>query len=286
MHLSIGQEAISVGVCAALQPEDVVFGTYRCHALYLAKGGDLKKMIAELYGKATGCAKGKAGSMHLIDTSAGVMGASAVVATTIPLAVGHAFAQKLQRKPTVTVCFLGDGAVEEGVFHESLNFAALKKVPILFVCENNSYAIHSRQRDRQARGDICALAQAHGIATERFEAMDVQHIHARTLRTIEELRSGRSGPRFFECCCYRWREHVGPGVDFQAGYRNRDECESWQETDSLRTLAPLIAPTERRRIERDIDNEIQSAFEFAEASPFPDDAELLTDLYAGDVWNG
>lgn len=286
VHLSIGQEAISVGVCEALEPEDIVFGSYRCHALYLAKGGDLKKMIAELYGKATGCAKGKAGSMHLIDTAAGVMGASAVVSTTIPLAVGHAFAQKLQGKRGVTACFFGDGAVEEGVFHESLNFAALKQVPILFVCENNSYAIHSHQRTRQARGDICALAEAHGIATERFEAMDVQHLFVRAKKAIEELRSGQSGPRFFECCCYRWMEHVGPGVDFHAGYRQREECAAWQESDPLRRLGVLIAPSARRRIESEIDSEIQAAFDFAERSPFPDDAELFTDLYAGDVWNG
>lgn len=286
VHLSIGQEAISVAVCEALQPEDVVFGTYRCHALYLAKGGDLKKMIAELYGKATGCARGKAGSMHLIDTSAGVMGASAVVATTIPLAVGYAFAQRHQGKSTVVVCFLGDGAVEEGVFHESLNFAALKKVPLLFVCENNSYAIHSHQRARQARGDICALARAHGMAAERFKEMDVQRIHQRTREVIEDIRAGLGGPYLLECRCYRWREHVGPNLDFDAGYRDREECQPWREADPLRTLGARLGPDVRSRIERKIDAEIESAFEFAEQSPFPDDAELVTDLYREEAWNG
>ena len=133
VHLSIGQEAVSVGVCEALRPKDVVFGTYRSHAYYLAKGGDLKKMVAELYGKATGCAKGKGGSMHLIDAAHGIMGASAVVGTTIPNAVGYAYALKLQRKDSVVVSLFGDGATDEGVFYESLNFAALKQLPIIFI---------------------------------------------------------------------------------------------------------------------------------------------------------
>src|SRR5688572_3655012 len=142
VHLSIGQEAISVAVCEALRTDDVVFGTYRSHACYLAKGGSLRGMIAELYGKATGVAKGKAGSMHLIDVAAGVMGASAVVASSISQAVGYALAIKMRREDRVVACFFGDGAVEEGTFHESLNFAALKRLPVLFVCENNAYAIH------------------------------------------------------------------------------------------------------------------------------------------------
>src|SRR5438445_5328339 len=141
VHLSIGQEAVSVGVCEALRPPDVVFGTYRGHALYLAKGGDMNAMVAELYGKATGCTKGKGGSMHLIDPERGVMGASAVVGTTIANAAGFAYAQKYRRRQGIVVSFFGDGATEEGVYSESLNFAALKKLPILFVCENNQYAI-------------------------------------------------------------------------------------------------------------------------------------------------
>src|SRR5262245_12617119 len=137
VHLSIGQEAVSVGVCEALEPADVAFGTYRSHALYLAKGGDLKRMLAELYGKVTGCARGKGGSMHLIDAAHGVMGASAVVASTIPQAVGYAYALKLRGTPAIVASFFGDGAVEEGVFHESIHFAALRRLPVLFVCENN-----------------------------------------------------------------------------------------------------------------------------------------------------
>src|SRR5262245_10762295 len=169
VHLSIGQEAVSVGICAALEPSDVVFGTYRGHALYLAKGGDLKQMIAELYGKVTGCARGKGGSMHLIDPEAGVMGASAVVGTTIANAVGYAYALLLRQSRSIVVSFFGDGATEEGVFAESLNFAVLRQLPILFVCENNQYAIHTHQRQRQGIPDICAKAHAFGMRAERVD---------------------------------------------------------------------------------------------------------------------
>lgn len=278
VHLSIGQEAISVAACAALEPEDVVFGTYRCHAMYLAKGGDLKQMIAELYGKATGCAKGKAGSMHLVDVAHGVMGASAVVATTIPLAVGYAWAVRHKGEPRIVLNFLGDGAVEEGVFHESLNFAALHSLPVVFVCENNSYAIHSHQTRRQSQSDICRLAQSHGLPAERFEEMDTLAMHDRFSEVVRGIRSGvLRGPWFFECCCYRWKEHVGPGTDFHVGYRSETEFESWRAADQVEVLGGRLPPDERKRIEREVEEEIRAAFEFAEASPFPEPEELWTD---------
>lgn len=279
VHLSIGQEAISVAVCEALEPGDVVFGSYRCHALYLAKGGNLRAMIAELYGKATGCAKGKAGSMHLVDAKAGVMGASAVVATTIPQAVGYAYALKVRREPRVVACFFGDGAVEEGVFHESLNFAALKKVPILFVCENNELAIHSRVPVRHSWSSVCDLARAYNIRAEKFEAMDASDLHQRMLRAVDELRSGRSGPLFFECMCYRWKEHVGPGEDFLHGYRSRAEAEPWFAADAVKVLGDKLGPAKRQQIVDTVEAEIRDAFAFAEQSPFPAANELETDLY-------
>jgi len=279
VHLSIGQEAISVGICEAMERRDVVFGTYRCHAMYLAKGGDLREMIAELYGKVTGCARGKAGSMHLIDVSTGVMGASAVVGTTIPQAVGYAWAIQQLGDGRVVVCFLGDGAAEEGVFHESLNFAALHKLPILFVCENNGYAIHSRQHVRQNKADICALVEAHGIEARRFETMDVEQLHTEARQTFASMRSG-SGPKFWECQCYRWLEHVGPGEDFTAGYRSRTEAQPWFDCDPLTVLAKSIAEDRRRQIDEEVELEIRDAFEFAERSPFPPSEELYTDLYA------
>lgn len=280
VHLSIGQEAISVAVCEALRPDDVVFGTYRSHACYLAKGGSLRGMIAELYGKATGVAKGKAGSMHLIDVAAGVMGASAVVASSISQAVGYALAIKMRREDRVVACFFGDGAVEEGTFHESLNFASLKRLPLLFVCENNFYAIHSRQSDRQATSDICQLARAHGVKAERFEEQDPYRIYARASQAIEELRGGQTAPVLLECCCYRWQEHVGPSEDFQAGYREREEAQPWIDADALKLVGENLSAIVRQEIERSVDREIAEAFDAAEHDPFPGADELYTDLYA------
>ena len=224
VHLSIGQEAVSVGVCAALRPGDVAFGSYRSHALYLAKGGDLKKMIAELYGKVTGCAKGKGGSMHLVDVAAGVMGTSAVVGTTIANAVGFAYAVTVQKRDVVVASFFGDGALDEGVSHESLNFASLKKLPIVFVCENNLYAIHTHQLRRQALANISERVATYGIPSERIEGNDALRIHERVGAAVEALRRGEEGPFFFECMTYRWKEHVGPNDDYHLGYRAPEEA--------------------------------------------------------------
>jgi len=278
-HLSIGQEAVSVGVCEALQPDDVVFGTYRGHALYLAKGGDLKKMIAELYGKATGCAKGKGGSMHLADAAAKVMGTSAVVGTTIPQAVGYAYALKYERKDSIAVSFFGDGAVEEGVFHESLNFATIHNLPIIFVCENNHYAIHTHQRERQKLDNICDRARSYGIPAEKIEGNDVLTIYEKIGAAAKALRNGEPGPFFFECMTYRWKEHVGPNEDYHLGYRTKEEAEPWIKNDQVKRLAKLVEPEERQKIEAEIEVEIKAAFEFAEASPFPEIPELYKDVF-------
>lgn len=279
VHLSIGQEAVSVGVCEALSQNDIVFGTYRSHALYLAKGGDLPRMIAELFGKVTGCANGKGGSMHLIDRAAGAMGASAVVGTTIPNAVGYAYAMKLQRKPTIVVSFFGDGATDEGVFHESMNFAALKALPVIFICENNSYAIHTHQSRRQKLSNICDKVHAYGIPTEQIPDNDVFRIHERVSAAVKKLHAGESGPFFFECLTYRLKEHVGPNEDFHLGYRTREEAEPWIKNDSLVKLAAQMDPRRRKQIEAQIEAEIKAAFEFADASPFPDAHELFTNVY-------
>lgn len=279
VHLSIGQEAISVGVCLALESKDIVFGTYRGHALYLAKGGNLKKMIAELYGKATGCSKGKGGSMHLIDIKKGVMGTSAIVATTIPQAVGYAYALKVQKSSSIVVSFFGDGAVDEGVFHESINFAALKKLPIIFICENNFYAIHAHQNERQANQKIWERAKSYGMPSERIEGNDLFKIYQKVGNAVKALRSGKKGPFFFECTTYRLKEHVGPNEDYHLGYRTKEEAEPWLKNDPLQKLALLIKPKERQEIEKEVEKEIKDAFEFAELSPFPLESELFTDVF-------
>jgi len=278
VHLSIGQEAVSVGVCAALQPGDIVFGTYRGHALYLAKGGDLRAMIAELYGKATGCTRGKGGSMHLIAPEAGMLGASAVVGTTIPNAVGYAYALKQRRQDAVVASFFGDGATEEGVFSESLNFAVLKKLPVLFVCENNQYAIHTHQRQRQGTTEICARARSYGLPADRIDNNDVLALVERSRDVVAKIRAG-GGPWFLEVMTYRWTEHVGPGEDFDLGFRDESEAQPWRENDQVHRLARLIDAQERERIEEEVEMEIKEAFAVAEASRFPEDKELMMHVF-------
>ena len=280
VHLSIGQEAVAAAMCAPLLREDIVFGTYRSHASYLAKGGDLKSMLAEMFGKATGCTKGKGGSMHLIDTDAGVMGSSAVVGTTIANAVGYAYSVKLKRQNTVVMSFFGDGATEEGVFAESLNFAVLKKLPIVFVCENNGYAIHTHQTKRQGLADICGRARAAGLPAELITDNDILAMHEKATCAVNALRDGAStGPFFFECRTYRWKEHVGPNEDFQLGFRTKSEAQPWIDNDQVKRVASLVPAAARQSIEAGVEAEIQEAIAFADDSPFPPLSELMTDVF-------
>src|SRR3954469_18690502 len=195
VHLSIGQEGVAVGVCEALEPSDVVFGSYRGHAMYLAKGGDVRRMIAELYGKVDGCARGKGGSMHLVDVAQGVMGTSAVVATTIPNAVGYAYAIKVRRERRVVVSFFGDGATEEGVFHEALNFAALKKLPVLFVCENNFYSSHLPLTDRRSSEGLYQLGEFYRVPSFRIDGNNALEVRSAAIDAVERARGGQ-GPTF------------------------------------------------------------------------------------------
>jgi TPP-dependent pyruvate/acetoin dehydrogenase alpha subunit len=279
VHLSIGQEAVSVGVCEALEERDVVFGTYRGHALYLARGGDLRAMIAELYGKVTGCARGKGGSMHLIDVERGVMGMSAVVGTTIANAVGYAQALRYRKSEAIVASFFGDGATEEGVFAESMNYAVLKQLPILFVCENNRYAIHTHQRKRQGSMDLCGKARAFGMPAERIDGNNVLRLIERARQHVRGIRAGE-GPRFLEVMTYRWREHVGPGEDYQLGFRSPEEAEEWKRRDALKQVVEMVGEKAREQIREEVEAEIARAFAFAEMSPFPGADELMRDVYA------
>lgn len=280
IHLSIGQEAISVGACLALRPSDIVFGTYRGHALYLAKGGDLKKMFAELFGRATGCAKGKGGSMHLVDTKAGVMGTSGVVGTGIPNATGYALGLKQQKKKNVVANFFGDGAMEEGCFHESLNFAALRNLPIIYICENNGYAIKSRREARQPDYCIAERAKSYGIRGKQIARNDSVAIYYEVMKAREEILSGQSGPVFLECLTYRWREHLGAHDDFGPGGRDPREAEPWIKNDELRRVGKMVPEKKRRQIERKVEKEIQEALDFARTSQVPAVSEMWTHVYA------
>ena len=279
VHLSIGQEAVSVAVCAHLRPGDALFATYRGHAAYLAKGGDLRAMWAELYGKADGCGRGKAGSMHLVDTAVHMMGTSAIVASAIPDAVGYALALKMRQEDRIVVSMFGEGAADEGVTNESINFAALHRLPILFVCENNEYAIYSHVSARLAGYGLCDRFRAYGVQCEKEESGDFIAMHDAAWRATEDLRQGL-GPRFLEIKTARWRDHVGPGEDREYGYRCEDELNRAIAGDPLAELAEKLGDDARREIGDAIEAEIAAAIAFAEDSPFPDDKEVSDHVFA------
>jgi TPP-dependent pyruvate/acetoin dehydrogenase alpha subunit len=280
VHLSIGQESVAVGVCDALEADDFITHTYRCHASYIAKGGDLPEMMAELYGKRGGCAGGKAGSMHLIDTRHGVLGASAVVGTTIPIAAGYAFA--LQRaaektgKQQAVVAFFGDGATEEGCFMETLNMAALKQLPILFVCENNRLAIHTPLEKRWSTEHLCERVQSYNIPTHQITDGDVFKLRDATLDALAHIRAGK-GPVFMECFTYRWKEHVGPNDDHHESYRDQKIFDEWKARDQIPRLAAMLDEATRNKVNADVKAALQKAIHYAEGSEF---SNTLKDLYS------
>ncbi|MSO92750.1 MAG: thiamine pyrophosphate-dependent dehydrogenase E1 component subunit alpha [Rhodospirillales bacterium] len=279
VHLAIGQEAVSVAICDALRPDDVLGCTYRSHAAYLAKGGDLGAMMAEMYGKATGCARGKGGSMHLVDMQHLLLGASAVVGTGIPIAAGYAIALKREKKRRVAVTLFGDGATEEGCFYETLNFAGLHKLPLLFVCENNFYSIHTHISKRWSNLDVCGRARAFGVPAKQIVDGDIFKIRAAAAAAVDRIRRG-GGPEFLEIHTYRWRQHVGPGGDYDAGYRSEREARKWMKSDQVARLAAMLASATRVRIEDEVNAKISEAIAFAESSPFPGPEDLLADVFA------
>jgi len=284
-HLSIGQEAVAAGVCLALNRDDQVFGTHRSHAHYIAKGGDIKAMIAEIYGKATGCSSGKGGSMHLVDLPVGFMGSTSIVGSTIPVAAGAALANHLHKNGRICCVFFGDAAVEEGVFHESVNFAVLKKLPVLFVCENNLYSVYSPLQVRQPEGrEIWKFAEAYGMSSAHGNGNDALEVFEKTQTALEHIRRG-DGPYFLEFATYRWREHCGPNFDNDIGYRTEDEYLSWKERDPIKSLETqllkqaVINKTDIEKIQAFIQKEVDEAFYFAEKSPFPGPEEAFKGLY-------
>jgi TPP-dependent pyruvate/acetoin dehydrogenase alpha subunit len=284
-HFSVGQEAVAVGMCAALRSDDVVFSGHRCHAHYLAKGGNLAALVAELYGRESGTARGRGGSVHLSDMSVGMVAASAILAQTIPVAVGSALAFQMDGSSRVAVTFFGDGAVDEGVFHESLNWAAVKRLPVVFVCENNLYATHSPLSVRLPRGtEIYRRARMYEIAAEKLDGNDVYAVYRRAQRAVTQCRRGR-GPVFLECTTYRWLEHVGPLDDSERGYRSAREIESWKRRDPVKRSAKalhaagLANSATFQQLESQIAEEIAKAVAEAKQAPWPDPRDLLRNVY-------
>lgn len=284
VHLCLGQEAIAAGVCIHLSAGDYVFSNHRGHGHYIAKGGDIKAMIAELYNRETGCSKGRGGSMHLVDTSVGVLGTSSIVGGCIPIATGAALGSVLKKDGRVAVAFFGDAAVEEGVTYESINFAMLKKLPIVYVCENNFYSVFSHLSKRQANDDIYRRFEGLSIPSYQVDGNNVIEVYRIAKKTIDNARSG-GGPSFMECRTYRLRDHHGTSSGVEIGYRTQEEVDEWATKCPIKNFERFLL--EQRIMTRGeieefataIDREIEQAFEFAQTSPLPDEHEVLKYLY-------
>ena len=286
VHLSIGQEAPAVGICSNLNFDDQLLSSHRSHAHYLAKGGNLKKMISEIYGKITGTAKGKGGSMHLSDLKAGIVASVPIVGSTLPIATGIAWSNKLRKKKNIVVIFFGDGATEEGVFQESLDFASLHNLKILFVCENNFYSVYSSLKYRQnKKRNLISFAKALGLDTYKIEGNDVNKISLSSKKIIKNIKK-KNKHAFMILDTYRWLEHCGPNYDDDLKYRPNKEIRYWMNKCPLKKISKIIKKKKilnekkMRKIEITIDKEIKNAFNFAKRSKFPQKSELNKDIYA------
>jgi pyruvate dehydrogenase E1 component alpha subunit len=288
-HLSIGQEAPAAAAGAVLKATDLAVSGHRAHAHYLAKGGSLPALIAEIYGKATGCSRGKGGSMHLIDESVGFMGSTAIVGGTVPVGVGLALSRAHAGRGEIVCIFIGDAVLETGAFYESANFAATHRLPVLFVCENNLYSVYTPLEVRQPQGrSLAKTAAALGLHAMEGDGNDARAAYALIAAAADRARAGE-GPQFVELATYRWREHCGHQYDNHIGYRTEAEFEAWRARDPIELFAQqlrregVIDQGWADAVTSDIDLEIEHAFVFAEASPFPDPAEAFTDLYSQEL---
>ncbi len=285
VHLSIGQEGIAAGVCQALSDEDMVFSGHRAHAHYISKNGDIKAMLAEIYGKQTGCCGGRGGSMHLIDKKVNFVASTPIVGSTIPIAAGAAFSSKFNKKENIVVLFIGEAAVEEGIFHETMNFASLKKLPLLVICENNLYSVYTPLKDRQPDREIYKIAQAHGIESFKADGNNPLEVYESVKKAKSLIKSG-NGPFFIEFSTYRWREHCGINYDNNIGYRTEAEFQEWKQKDPVEKLkkdilsSNLASIDELQKIQNKIKQEIQEAVDFAKQSPFPDPKTISDNIYS------
>jgi pyruvate dehydrogenase E1 component alpha subunit len=283
-HLYIGEEAVATGVCASLQKHDYAFGTYRSHGFYIAKGGTMNSLMSELLCKETGCSRGKGGSMHVAAPEIGILGTTAIVGGIIPLAVGTAMAVKMQNDDRIVVSFFGDGATDEGVFYESINFASVRKLPIVFVCENNHYSTHLPLRYRQPADNIYQRVKGFKIPAVRIDGNDVIKTYHTAENAIEHVKSQR-GPFFIECETYRWRSHVGPWEDIDVGFRTRKEVEKWKKKCPVKKLEKVLMEKrildeqEKTQILDQVNKEVAEAQDFARNSAYPEKTELEKDVY-------
>jgi TPP-dependent pyruvate/acetoin dehydrogenase alpha subunit len=285
-HLSIGQEAISAGVCLAINKNDFAVSTHRSHGHYIAKGGNINAMIAEIYGKSTGCSKGYGGSMHLIDKSVNFMGSTAIVGNSIPVGVGLGLSIKLKKDKKISTIFFGEAATEQGVFYESLNFAALKKLPVLFICENNLYSVYSSLDARQPKErSLKKLSSSIGVESITVDENNVQKIYQLVKKYSNKVRNSGK-PFLIEFMTYRYREHCGPNNDDNLGYRNKNEIKKWKNKDPIQVFENFLLKNKKitkyqiQKIENIIHKKIKNAFKFAEISKFPPKQNAYKNIFA------
>lgn len=285
-HLSIGQESVPAALGLCVNNDDLAISTHRGHAHYIGKGGNLRSMIAEIYGKSTGCSKGKGGSMHLIDTKVGFVGTSAIVGNSIPVGVGLALAAKIKKTAEISCIFFGDGATEEGAYYEALNFAILKKLPVLFLCENNLYSVYSPLSVRQPEGrKISTVANAMGIEVNNIDGNNPIETYKSIEEAVNRIKNNK-GPQLIEFSTYRWLEHCGVNYDNHIGYRSEEEYLNWKKKDPIQILKfhleneKLLTDLNNQAIINKIELEINDAFLYAKTSPFPLSNEAFTGEYA------
>ena len=284
VHPYVGQEAVAVGVCSTLTARDRVTSTHRGHGHCIAKGADIRRMMAELFGRVDGYCKGKGGSMHIADFAVGMLGANGIVGGGLPIACGAALAAQLEAKGDVTVCFFGDGAAAEGEFHEALNIASLWKLPIVFVCENNQYAANNAVAVQHPRVEIAAHASAYDIPGVTADGNDVLGVHARTSEAVARARRG-DGPSLLECQTYRWHFHAMRAA-IPPETRPAEEIAAWKARDPIARFARhllaegVLSDAEVGALREGVTADLAEAVAFAEASPFPDPKDLLVDMFA------
>ena len=288
-HLYIGEEAVAVGACANLRDDDYITSTHRGHGHVIAKGADVKFMMAELFGKTTGYCKGKGGSMHIADVDIGILGANGIAGGGLPIAVGAGLSAKYRETDQVTVCFFGDGASNNGTFHESLNLAAVHKLPIIFTCENNQYAISTEQKKHQTIKDVSIRATAYdipGVTVE--EGNDIMAVYGTVNKAVQRARSGK-GPTLVECKTYRWRGHHEGDPNLGERYRSKKDIKPWIEKCPIKRFEMLLlkekvlTKAEIDQIDGDVKKEIDGAVEFANTSPFPKHEDIYQDVFQGEM---
>jgi pyruvate dehydrogenase E1 component alpha subunit len=283
VHLYIGEEAVATGACAALRPDDYITSTHRGHGHCIAKGGRLDRMMAELYGRETGYCKGKGGSMHIADLDSGILGANGIVGAGIPIAVGAALGTRILGRDRVALAFFGDGGANQGAFHEGINFAAVQKLPVVFVCENNLYSQTTPNKYTIAGGSVARRAEAYGIPGERVDGQDVLAVYRSVKAAVDRARAGQ-GPTLIECMTYRFEGHF---LGDPETYRSREEVQEWREKrDPISLFAAKLLATgqfsqaELDQIDQEVLAEVEDAVRFAENSPLPRLEALWEDVYA------